>query len=240
MKTFIGFLESKLKPPFPIEFEVKSFFTTYWYDFVTFVSSYLEQESRELADRHNYYLYHLPTLALIPRIDRYIVFVKKQTYENMYLGYNTAYVFASIRKHYYVVPHIPDNMLVHLVKQNINPAVLCEVLYILPILSSIPCTTLINTIPMIKDHLIIRAQSYLVSSEIALSMLGYILLKLLGKTVPDTYEEVFNEMKNIIAKILADKNFKINEKQLHVKYLGFPVDIYILEITEHNYRSHGM
>jgi hypothetical protein len=230
-REFMAYLQSKLRPPIPIEFENKeSRFAPFWTDFVSFISSYLEAlEGRALADNHNYYLYHFPAVAVVPRREMYVVFSKSSDLDDLYLGYNTAYVFAKMGLYYYIVPYISKKAVDKLVNKNINPAVLEELMYTLPMLASMPCTSLIGEVPLVRDYMIIKAQSYVTSSDVATAMFGYTLLRLLS-TNATSYEKVYTILLKFVEQFLIKKGFHV-EKTVHaIAFLDTPIKLQVLKI----------
>jgi len=233
LEEFIAFLKTKLRPIIPIDVISKeSAFAPFWYEYVTFISSRVEGLDPNIADMHNVLLYHIPSVAIVPRKDVFIVFIKKEEFDDIFLAYNSAIVSMNIGKYLYVVPYIDDKVVDVLVRNKINPAVLNEALYILPILTSIPCTNLVKDVPFIKEFLTIRMQSYIMSDDVAITILGYVLLKLLSlsKNTPAFYENTFNEIKNIIFKVLEKRKIYVGEHRISTTFIDFPVEIIVIKI----------
>jgi len=233
LEEFVAFLKSRHRPAIPMDVVTKeSVFAPFWYDYVTFVSSKVEELDQDIADMHNVLLYHIPTVAVVPRSDVFVVFVRKEEYDDVYLAYNYAVVSMDRGKHLYVVPFIDDRAVDTLVKNKINPAVLNETLYILPTLTTIPCTSLLKEVPLIREFLTIKMQSYITSDDVAFVLLGYILLKLLAlsKSQQNEYERVFEEAKSIVLKALEKRLIYVKEHKLSTAYAEFPVDIVVIEI----------
>jgi len=233
LEEFIAFLKARLKPTIPIDVISKeSTFAPFWYEYITFISSKIEELGSDIVDTHNVLLYHIPTVAIVPRRDVFVVFVRKEEYDDIFLAYNTAIVSMNVGRHLYVVPYIDDRVIDVLVKNKINPAVLNETLYILPILASIPCTSLINDVPFIKELLTIRMQSYITSDDVAITILGYVLLKLLSlsKNTSVQYENMFNEVKNMVFKVLEKRKIHVAEHRISTAFIDFPMEVIVVKI----------
>jgi len=235
LEEFIAFLKAKLKPPIPIDVITKeSAFAQFWYEYVLSVSSKIEPLDPNIADTHNAFLYHIPTVAVVPRSDVFVAFVRKEEYDDVYLAYNYAAVSAMNGRHLYLVPYIDDKVVDLLVRNKINPAVLNEALYILPMLAAIPCTKLLREVPFIKEFLTIRMQSYITSDDVAFAVLGYMLLKLLSLSKSGTvsYKYAFEEVKGVLFRALEKRGIYISEQRLFTTFMEFPVDVVVVAIKE--------
>ena len=231
-EDFIGYMRMKLRDTTPILFEFKSSsFAPFWHDFITLVSSCLEAfVDKKLANIHSSLLYKFPALAVIPRSDYYLVYVKKpKNFDDLYLGYNTAYVSLLNKTHFYVVPYIKPPAISYLVRKNINPAVLNDVIYILPIISSIPCTKLKDDVRIIKDYLLIKSYTYLLSDDLAQNILGYLLLKF-TKMKNTKYSEVFNKVIDFVKEALTVLEIKHSIKGKTINYYGVNIALKIIII----------
>ena len=235
LELFVGYLRSRLRPPQPIEFEVCGRrFTPIWHEYVTFVSSHLESVDPELARWHSDLLYRLPSLALVPGEGGYTVYVGNPGFDTVYLGYNSAYVFTSMRRHYYVVPYPHWGAVDTLVEGGVNPATLCELLYTLPVLASIPCTRLLGEVEFVRDLLAVRALSYLASSDTALCLLGYLILELVSHRGTLDYHNVYSRLWSRVLRVLGERGVEVLERRLQLRFHGFPVTVHTVELVKRN------
>jgi len=233
IEEFLAFMRSKIRPPIPIDVVTKeSVFARFWYEYVMSVSSKIEAIDPDIADTHNAFLYHIPTVAVVPRSDVFVAFVRKEEYDDVYLAFNYAAVSALKGRHLYVIPYIDEGAVDLLAKSKINPAVLSESLYALPMFASIPCTQLLKEVPFIREYLTIRMQSYITSDDVAFAVLGYMLLKLLSLSKSDavSYEYAFKEAKNVLYRALEKRRLHISEQRLSMVFMEFPVDVVVVTI----------
>lgn len=232
LDEFVAFLRSRIKPAIPVDVLSKtSAFAPFWRNFVSFVSAHVERAvGSNVADTHNSLVHHIPSIAIVPRRDVFIVFIKKNDYDDVYLAYNTAATAVQSNVYFYVVPYIESSAIDAVVANRINPAILIDLLYILPLLSSIPCTSLVDELPFIKDYLTIKMQSYITSDDVGLILLGYTLLKLLSMPVNNSYEKVFDAVKSLVLKQLEKRGLYVVDREIVVEYVDFSVRLNIVLI----------
>lgn len=232
LREFIAFLQSKLKPAIPIEVTTRATsFAPFWQSYVLFISSHLEKVvSSDVSETHNYFLHHIPTVAIVPRRDVFVVFIKKSEYDDVYLAYNASAAAIQSGVYFYVVPYIEKKAVEVAIANRLNPAILSDLLYILPILSSIPCTDLIEETPLIKDYLTIKMHSYIASDDLGQVLLGYTLLKLLSMPLRSNYEKIFETVKSMILSQLEKRNLYVTNKEIMVEYIEFPIKLNIILI----------
>jgi len=229
---FVAFLKTSFGTAIPVDFvRQETEFAAFWNEYVVHISSLVEELDPEIANAHNAFLYHVPTVALVPRRDVFIAFVKNEDYDDIYLTYNAAAVSANRGRHLYVVPYIDDKAVDVLVANKVNPAILSETLYMLPMLASIPCSNLLKDVPFIKEFMTIKMQSYITSNDVAYTLLGYVLLKLLArsKSGRERYEGVFEEVEKVVFKTL-EKKVVISKVVLTTTFVEFPVDVVIVAV----------
>jgi len=234
LDAVVPFLKARAKASVPIDFvKDKHLFAQFWYEYVLFVSSKIEEYNPSIAEMHSALIYHIPTVALIPGRYTFLVFVKNSDFEDVYLAYNSAYVSASRERHLYIVPFIDYDAMDALVEIGMNPAVLFETIYILPILVSIPCTRLLDAVPIVKDFLTVRMQSYLSSRDLAQALLGFLMLRLLSvyREGPLQYESAFERVKGIVHRTLTDNGLHVIEHVISTSFADFPVDILVMTVT---------
>jgi len=232
LSEFVAFLKTSFGSAIPVDFvRRETEFAPFWNEYVVHISSLVGEVDPEISDAHNAFLYHVPTVALVPRRDVFIAFVKNEDYDDIYLVYNAAAVSANRGRHLYVVPFIDDKVVDVLVANKVNPAILSETLYMLPILASIPCSNLLRDVPFIKEFMTVRMQSYITSSDVAFTLLGYALLKLLARSKSglEQYEGVFEEVVNVIFRTL-EKKVLVSRVELTTTFVEFPVDVIVVAI----------
>jgi len=219
-EDFAGYVKLKLGNPDFIIFESSAQnFAPFWRDYVLTVSTYLERcGSKKVADVCNALLYKLPQVALAPRKDYFIAFAKnRKNLEDVYLVYNSAYASFNEGVVFTVVPYLKSSSIDKLVKKRANPAILADTLYLVPFLSSIPCTSLKDDALLVKDLLLVRAHSYLTSDDLARNVLGYIMLKALNSE-KTRYAETFNSFLNLVNEALAFLGVEVEVKEQAVSY----------------------
>jgi len=232
LEDFIGYMKMKLGDAGPILVETRvSAFAPFWHDYVTTISTYLEGiANKRVADTHNELLYKLPAIAVVPRNDYYIAFAKNpKNVDDIYLAYNTAYVSYYKNTHFYVVPYMKTSSIEKLCRKNVNPAVLQETLYLLPYLAAIACTSLKDEIKLIRELLLVRSYSYLLSDDVAQNVLGYILLKM-TKMNEKNYRTVFEIIINFLKEVFINLEVIHRIEEVMVRYYGITIDLKVIII----------
>ena len=217
-------------PPIVVETSGRRFIR-FWQDFIIFISTILETFADErVASAHNVLIYRLPPVATVPYPNFFVTYVKKpKNLDDVFLSFNVAYASMAFRTYFYLVPYVDPNYVSKVVEAGANPAILVDTMYALPIIASIPATTLLKGLGFIRDLLMLKAYAYLLSDDLAQNILGYLLLKLV-RSKPKEYQKVMEASINFVRDALFARGLKHKMQEKEVSRYGTTIRIIVLMI----------